>query len=119
MSHVCIAVVDDDSQVRDATSSLLRSLGYLTQTYASAEAFLTDDTAGIDCVLSDYQMPGMTGIDLIERVRSRPEPIPVVLMTAHGGGGIAEQARQAGAAGFLEKPIDDTALIVAIASALA
>ena len=119
MSEVRIAVVDDDKLVRSATSSLLRSLGYAARTYPSATALLDDDIGDLDVVLSDYQMPEVTGLQLLAILQARAEPIPVVIMTAYSGGDIAESARRMGAAGFVRKPLDETALIAALTAALA
>jgi FixJ family two-component response regulator len=117
--EVRIAVVDDDNLVRNATMSLLRSMGYVARSYSSAVSFMKDDTTDIDFVLSDYQMPEMTGLELLASLHDRPKPIPVVIMTAYTGGGISEKATRLGAAGFIQKPIDEDALVSAIETALA
>lgn len=79
-----IAIIDDDASVRCATGSLLRSFGYATSLFESAEAFLeAGDSTAFPCVIADIQMPGMSGIELARRLASDAGGVPVILMTAH------------------------------------
>lgn len=81
---VVIAVVDDDEAIRSALRSLLRASGYRVQTYCSARAFLAStDLAQVHCLISDIQMPGMSGLELHEALRARGLRIPVIFVTAH------------------------------------
>jgi FixJ family two-component response regulator len=114
-----ISIVDDDPSIRAATQSLIRSLGLKAQTFASAEEFLQspflDDTA---CVISDIQMPGMSGVDLQQRLIRDNRHIPIVFITAFPNEVTERHVLQAGAFGFLHKPFDSQALITCIRTAL-
>ena len=93
-----IAIVDDDKAVRTATASLLRSFGYETRVFASAEDFLA---AGMDktaaCLITDVQMPGVGGMELQRILAARKCPIPVLFMTAYGNDAVRRRALDAGA----------------------
>ena len=106
-----ISVIDDDASVRAAIDNLLRSRGYVVQTFASAEDFLRsarmDD---LSCVIADVQMPGMSGLELLTRVHERLYPVPFILITAFPDEGVRAQALKAGAICFLAKPFDPLAL---------
>jgi len=81
---VVIAVVDDDKAIRSALASLLRASGYRVQTYCGARAFLAStDLAQVHCLISDIQMPGMSGLELLEALRAQGLRIPVIFVTAH------------------------------------
>jgi FixJ family two-component response regulator len=112
-----IAIVDDEPLVRSATSSLLRSLGFDCRTFASGEELLREELGTYRCVLSDIQMPGMTGVVLAQRLRERAADLPIVLMTAYPN----ERAQAMHAAGYvadlLEKPLDGDLLLSAIEGA--
>ena len=78
-----IAIVDDDEDVRQATKSLLRSLGYRVATFATAEEFLnSDQLQEISCVITDVQMPGISGIELLARLKAEGHRFPVMVITA-------------------------------------
>lgn len=99
-----IAVVDDDGMVRASLTRLLRSMGLQAQAYDSAEAFLAAPMTGVDCVISDMQMPGMNGLGLQREIgRARPE-LPVIFMTAFPDAATRTRAMEAGAGCYLEKP---------------
>jgi two-component system response regulator FixJ len=112
-----IVIVDDDDGVRDSTRVLLEACGYATDGYASANEFLekTSGKSG-DCLLLDVQMPGMTGIELLEHLRRSGIQTPVVLMTANIEG-IGDRAVRAGAVTVLRKPFVEDALLKWIALA--
>jgi two-component system response regulator FixJ len=114
-----IAVVDDDDRVLRAVAGVLRSMGYATRSFASGAHLLDGDMSGIDCILSDDQMPVMSGLDLLAAVRMRAPALPVIIMTGHVRHGLADKAARMGAAGFIEKPLDDALLARLITSALA
>src|SRR5262249_53974614 len=102
-----IAVVDDDEFVRGSVQSLIRSLGYKATTFSSAEAFLDsaslDDT---DCLVTDLQMPGMSGVGLQNRLRAVGCRTPVIIITAFPEEQLRRQAQSGGAVAFLTKPFD-------------
>lgn len=118
MNTSLIAVVDDDERVRGATASVLRSMGYATCSFASGPHLLESDLDGIGCVLSDYQMPVMSGLDLLAVLKERAPTLPVIIMTGYASPNVAEKAAELGATGFLEKPLDETALVALITRAL-
>ncbi|MGB2659407.1 MAG: response regulator, partial [Pseudolabrys sp.] len=100
-----IAIVDDDDSFRRATTSFVRSLGYGTATFDSAEAFLGSDSIhDTDCLITDVQMPGMTGIELQDRLIAQGHRLPVIFITAFPEMTARAQALAAGAVGFLAKP---------------
>ena len=112
-------MVDDDESVREALKGLLRSAGYAVAVFASAEAFLTsgqvDDPA---CLVLDVRMPGMSGVDLQDRLRASRIAVPVVFMTAHADANVRARVLAAGAVDLLQKPFGDQALLGAIEKAL-
>ncbi|MDO1585299.1 response regulator transcription factor [Rhizobium oryzicola] len=78
-----VSIIDDEMAVRRGTSSLLRSLGFSVKTFVSAEEFLSsNDIAKTFCIVSDVQMPGMSGIDLYEHIRAQDRQIPFIFITA-------------------------------------
>lgn len=110
-----ILVIDDDREMRDSLKHLLESANFQVQTLSRAEhvlAQLENDT--FDVILTDVRMPGMTGVELLQSLKSAPNPfshIPLVLMSAHGDIQMAVEAIQSGAYSFLEKPFDPRRLI--------
>jgi FixJ family two-component response regulator len=115
-----IAIVDDDDSFRRATTSFVRSLGYMAAAFASAEAFLQSDRVGdTDCLITDVQMPGMDGIELQSRLIAQGHRLPVIFITAFPEMKARGQALAAGAAGFLDKPFSDQSLITCLNEALA
>ncbi len=113
-----VYVIDDDASVRDSLSLMLGLAGYRTAVYADAESFLAawrDEWAG--CVIADIRLPGMSGIELQQRMRERGAPIPFVIVTGHGDVPTARAAFRAQAVDFIEKPFDDAQLRAAIETA--
>lgn len=114
-----IAIVDDDESFRRATTNFIRSLGYGTAAFDSAEAFLKSERVrDADCLITDVQMPGMTGIELQDRLIAQGHRLPVIFITAFPEVSARAQAITAGAIGFLTKPFDDQGLIVCLNAAL-
>jgi FixJ family two-component response regulator len=115
-----ISIIDDDQSVRDATTCLIRSLGYVAAAFASAEDFLrsehVDDTA---VLITDVQMPGLNGLELQERLLETGRSVPVIFITAFPEEKIRSRALAAGACGFLKKPFDEQSLIGCLDRALA
>ena len=119
-SRCTVYIVDDDAAIRDALSLLLSLRNYSTATFASAEALLEAvDASSAGCVIADVRMPGMSGIELQQALRSRGIALPVVVITAHGNVATARAAFRADAVDFLEKPFDDRAAVAAVEAALA
>jgi FixJ family two-component response regulator len=114
-----IAIVDDDESFRRATASFIRSLGYAATAFGSAEAFLkSDGVRDIDCLISDVQMPGMTGIELQGHLIAQGHQLPVIFVTAFPEVKARTRALAAGAVGFLGKPFNDHTLIACLNEAL-
>jgi two-component system response regulator FixJ len=115
-----VHIVDDDDAVRDSVSFLLRTAKIRCETHESAAAFLAA-FRGLDvaCVVTDIRMPGLSGIDLLRRLRERGSAVPVIMITGHGDVPLAVEAMKLGASDFIEKPFDDERLLEAIRAALA
>jgi FixJ family two-component response regulator len=118
LQETVIAIVDDDALVLDAIGSLVRSFGYRTSLFPSATAFLAADRSGIACILSDFQMPDLTGVELARALNRQGARIPLLLMTAFSTSVTREQAVEEGIRVLLEKPIEGDALLAAIEQSL-
>lgn len=110
-----VFVVDDDLSLRDALSSLIRSVGIHVETFASAQEFLQyqrpDATA---CLVLDVRMPGLSGLDLQHELAKAGDPIPIIFITGHGDIAMGVGAMKAGAIEFLPKPFRDQDLLDAV-----
>jgi two-component system response regulator FixJ len=114
-----IHIIDDDSAVRESLLALVQMHGLNAKAYSSAEAFLAGlKSHGTGCVVSDVRMPGMTGLQLLEKMNEAKSTLPVIIITAYADVPTAVRAMQAGAVTFLEKPCNDDDLIAAIQQAL-
>ena len=114
-----ILVIDDDSAMRDSLAFLLDVNGFAVTTYETAADFLDQfGSSTVDCVVSDIRMPGMTGLELVRKLKADAVACPVILMTGHGDVALAVEAMKAGAVDFIEKPFEDEALLRAIRDAL-
>ena len=115
-----ISIIDDDVSVRTAVSRLVRSLGYVATTFASAEEFLNSaqlDTAS--CLIADVQMPHMSGLELQDLLRRQARQLPIIFITAFPELNIKARAMNGGGIGFLAKPIDGESLNKHIQAAVA
>jgi len=112
-----VALVDDDIDVRVGLQALLRSFGYRVSLYPDAQALLDAGVADVDCVVSDVQMPGMDGLELLRRLRASAAGPPCILMTGFNDAHIRARALRTGAACFMAKPIDADELAACIAHA--
>ena len=114
-----ISIIDDDQVVREATGDLVQSLGYEVLTFESAERFLESGRlAETSCLITDLQMPGLSGLDLQSRLIEEGQRIPVIFVTAFPDEKFQVRAMRAGAVGFLSKPFDESSLISCLESAL-
>lgn len=110
-----IAIVEDDASVRWALRLLLVSAGFEAVVYPSVEAFMESrETAACDCIIADLCMPGLTGFDLLERLRARGNCPPIIFVTAFSTSINRQRAHRLGAKAFFAKPVDDQALLDAI-----
>lgn len=107
MTPPLVAIVDDDPAIRTALTRLTRSLGYRPEAYESAEALLSafHEVQPV-CVVTDVQMPGLSGLDLLRMVQLQKPDIPVIVITAYPSGSTRERALAAGAFAYLAKPFD-------------
>jgi two-component system, LuxR family, response regulator FixJ len=115
-----VFIVDDDPAIRKSLTWLVESIDLKAEAYESAAAFLenfNDDRAG--CLVCDIRMPGMSGLELQERLRAIGSKIPVIIVTGYGDVTTAVRAMKAGAADFLEKPVGDQVLVEQIQRAIA
>lgn len=107
-----VSIVDDDLDVRSATASLVRSVGAEARTFASAQEFLESaDLHATACLITDVQMPGMTGLELLERVQALHCTFPVIVVTAYETESAQRRAMSSGARAFMSKPIDADELL--------
>jgi RNA polymerase sigma factor (sigma-70 family) len=115
-----IYVVDDDEALRDSLLWMLESNGYRALGFESAEAFLAaHNPAMTGCLVLDVRMPGMSGLELFEELRSRHSTLPVVFITGHGDVPMAVQALKKGASDFIEKPFNDKEMLALVEGCLA
>jgi FixJ family two-component response regulator len=115
-----ISIVDDDESVREATKRFLRSFGYRAAAFASAEDFLQSDQLDVtSCVISDVQMPGLSGVELQSRLIAQGSQMPMIFVTACTEENTRARALKAGAIGFLTKPFNAKRLIEYLQAALA
>jgi len=114
-----VAIVDDDALVRGSVATLIRSLGLSAQTFASAEDYLqASEAESFACLITDVQMPGISGLQLQRILAAKGAGPPVIMMTAFADDRTRTQAFETGAVCFLEKPVDGDALVGCVESLL-
>jgi FixJ family two-component response regulator len=114
-----VFVVDDDVSVRESLDLLIRTEGWQSETYPSAEAFLARPRALVpSCLVLDVSLPDLNGLDLQRRIGVDRSDLPIIFITGHGDIPMTVRAMKAGAVEFLTKPFGDDALLTAIASAI-
>ena len=114
-----IYIVDDDDAVRDSLQALLRSSGFKAVTHPNAVSFLSSyEPENIGCALVDVRMPGMDGIELLDRLVQLGSLPPIVIITGHGEVQMAVRALKIGAFDFIEKPFQPDALIERVKAAV-
>jgi FixJ family two-component response regulator len=115
----CVAIVDDEEGIRKALRRLLRASGLDAEAYATGEEFLS--AAGQkrpDCLVLDLHMPGMSGLQVLRRLKATAEGLPVVMITADDEPETRKQCMNAGADAYLRKPLQDGLLLTAISLAM-
>jgi two-component system, LuxR family, response regulator FixJ len=114
-----VHVIDDDDALRDSLRFLLTCAKFDVETYESATAFLAamPQIKG-GCIITDVRMPGLSGIELLRRLKTLSIDLPVIIMTGHGNVALAVDAMKVGAIEFIEKPFDDVVLLKAVRVAL-
>ena len=114
-----IAIVDDDELAREGTIDLVKSMGFIAKAFERAEDFLKSDYLQTSsCLIADVLMPGMTGIELHNRLVEAGNMTPTILITSFPNDRDRAHARQAGAICYLAKPFDDEDLLACVRSAL-
>jgi two-component system response regulator FixJ len=115
-----VHVVDDDEAMRHSLAFLLETAGHEVRTYASAVEFL-DAVPGMErgCIVTDVRMPGLSGLEMVERLNAMKVTDPVIVITGHADVPLAVQAMKAGVSDFIEKPFPQDLLLTAIGTALA
>lgn len=107
-----VSVVDDDDMVRESICMLVRTMGMAARAYASARDFLNDDLGReSDCLVLDVRMPGISGLELQQRLADQCQALPIIFVSGHGDIPMAVQAMRHGALDFLQKPFSEQALL--------
>ena len=115
-----VFIVDDEARVRKGLSRLLRSEGLCVEEFPSAEAYLSREKfEGIGCLVLDYWMRGLTGLDLQRKLEEAGDPIPVIFLSGHGDIPTSVTAMKGGAIDFLTKPVDAEDLLKAVRASFA
>ena len=116
--HTLIRIVDDDTDLLEATELMLTFSGWRVKCYARASDFLAGDApSDPGCLILDIRMPDMTGIELQAELNARHYDLPIIVLTGHANVDIAVTTFRAGAFDFLQKPVDEEALMDVIARA--
>jgi FixJ family two-component response regulator len=119
MTHSVVFVVDDDSSLREALKSLIRSVGLQVELFGSVPEFLQRNLSDVpSCLILDIRLPGISGLDFQRRLGEANNPIPIIFITGHGDIPMSVRAMKAGAVEFLTKPFRDQDLLDAIQTAL-
>ena len=119
-SSARVAIVDDDEAVRDALSMMLRTAGYNVEAHASATDYLSRHPPSAPaCVVLDVRMPGMSGLELQDKLAESDADVPIVFLTGHGDVPMAVRAMKKGAFDFIEKPVDAERLTGVVKAAVA
>jgi two-component system, LuxR family, response regulator FixJ len=114
-----IHLVDDDQAVRDSLALLIGTVGLRVQAWADPATFLRDfDRQGIGAIVLDVRMPGISGLSVLDQLTSQGVDQPIIMLTGHGTVEMCRRAFKSGAAEFLEKPVDDEALLEALQNAV-
>lgn len=112
MKQSLIYVLDDDESVRVALGSFLRSLGFKIETFSTGPQLLASEHVGqVFCVISDVQMPGMSGFEVLGLLKQMTPPVPVILLTAFFEDALKQKALSLGAAAFLSKPFNSQEML--------
>ncbi len=112
-------MVDDDSRIREAIRSVFEDGGWPVETYATSEAFLAAYRPGREgCLLIDAYLPGLTGLELLQKLHDSGNRLPAIMVTGNGDVSMAVRAMKAGASDFIEKPIGMEQLIASVELAL-
>lgn len=118
-SEAIVHIVDDDKAIRDSLTLLMKSVGFESKAYDSAEIFLNEaDLYSPGCLIVDIRMRGISGLELQQTLNNKGIKLPIIIITGHGDVPVAVQAMKAGAVDFLEKPYDNEVLVTRIKQCL-
>jgi FixJ family two-component response regulator len=119
MTIPVISIVDDDDSVRIALKSLIDSVGFRAEVFCSGEEFLKSPyLSRTDCLIADVRMPGMSGLELQERLLAAGSHVPIVFISAHDDNEARARGLRGGAIAFLQKPFSEDSLLGAITAGL-
>lgn len=119
MNIPVISIVDDDDSVRIALKSLIDSVGFRAEVFGSGEEFLKSPyLSKTDCLIADVRMPGMSGLELQERLHAAGSTVPIVFISAHEDKDARARGLREGAIAFLQKPFSEDSLLGAITAGL-
>ncbi len=120
MHSQTVVIVDDDDSTRHSLRFLFECEGIAVLDYSSGEQLLVEDwPPDVGCMILDINMPGMSGIEILEELRKARSPLPVIIVTGQPSAAHRDKALAAGAIAFLEKPVNDGRLIELVSQALA
>lgn len=119
MTSATVFVIDDDPDVRASIQGLLKSAGLRSESFETAEEFLEQKSSdGPGCLILDVSLPGISGLDFQQKLRSAGRQIPIIFITGHGDIPTSVKAMKSGALEFLTKPFDDAELLNAVGQAI-
>ena len=119
MKNPLVSIIDDDDALCASVVDLLRSAGYRAEQYSSAETFLTSSNlSSLDCILADIHMPGMSGLDLLQKLHEQGITTPVILITALPDKHLDDEAVSLGAQCLLRKPFETNSLLDSVERSL-
>lgn len=114
-----VHLIDDDEAVRSSLALLISTVGLRVQAWSDPQTFMNDfDRQGIGAIVLDVRMPGISGLTVLDTLTSQGVDQPVIMLTGHGTVDMCRRAFKSGAAEFLEKPVDDEALLEALQNAI-
>ena len=114
-----IAIIDDDESIQESLRKLLESAGFVAQCFGSAEEFLESDLhSEVRCLITEMQMPGISGLELQAGLKAEQCNIPIIFIVSNGGARMRIQAMREGAVEFLAKPLDHQRLLETVRAAL-
>jgi two-component system response regulator FixJ len=115
-----VYLIDDDPGIQDSVRRLLKSVGLPLQTFTTAQEFLEkyDPATSVGCLVLDIRMPGMSGLELQQRLRERGDDMPIIIVSGHADVPMTVRAIKAGAVDFLEKPYNEQVLLDRIQDAI-